>query len=144
MALRGTLALARTLKNRLAPTLVARRAFATPVVVGQVRHASIFHALSVAEQPNGKKRRTKRGPCACIRYVECQFETMYPAAQPTVKSGVWAKEHFSRPEGTPDGFKLRAAPAVSSLPAPEQDKSVEVFLETWEAGSAEPPHAHPG
>jgi len=33
---------------------------------------------------------------------------------------------------------------VSSLPATEQSKSVEVFLETWEAGSAEPPHAHPG
>mmetsp|Transcript_92455 Transcript_92455/g.135132 ORF Transcript_92455/g.135132 Transcript_92455/m.135132 type:complete len:176 (-) Transcript_92455:52-579(-) len=59
-------------------------------------------------------------------------------------SSVWNPMHFTRPEGTPEGFKLRAAPAVSSLPTADQSKSVEVFLETWEAGSAEPPHAHPG
>jgi hypothetical protein len=46
---RGTLTLARTIKTRLAPALVARRAFATPVVVGQVRHA-IFHKTG---QPQG-------------------------------------------------------------------------------------------
>jgi hypothetical protein len=51
---------------------------------------------------------------------------------------------FVHPDRTPTGFKMRASPAVSSLPAEDQPGKVDVFLETWEAGSAEPPHAHPG
>jgi len=51
---------------------------------------------------------------------------------------------FVNPDRTPTGFKMRASPAVSSLPAADQPGKVDVFLETWQAGSTEPPHAHPG
>lgn len=50
-------------------------------------------------------------------------------------SKVWG-HHFATP-GDPPGFSLRTA--VQASP-----DGVETMLEIWEAGSAEPPHAHPG
>lgn len=50
-------------------------------------------------------------------------------------SAIW-KNHVTAP-GTPDGFTVR-----TSYPA--NPDGVEVMLEQWEAGSAEPPHSHPG
>lgn len=49
-------------------------------------------------------------------------------------SAVWSN-HVAVP-GTPAGFTVR-----TTLPNPD---GVEVMLEQWEPGSAEPPHAHPG
>lgn len=40
-------------------------------------------------------------------------------------------------EGTPPGFTCRTT-------YPGNEDGVEVMLEKWEAGSAEPPHSHPG
>ncbi len=53
----------------------------------------------------------------------------------TGTSKVWG-HHFATP-GDPPGFSLRTA--VQASP-----DGVETMLEIWEAGSAEPPHAHPG
>lgn len=53
----------------------------------------------------------------------------------TGTSKVWG-HHFATP-GDPPGFSLRTA--VQANP-----DGVETMLEIWEAGSAEPPHAHPG
>ncbi len=39
--------------------------------------------------------------------------------------------------GTPEGFTLRTT-------FPGNPDGVEVMLERWEAGTAEPPHSHPG
>ncbi len=50
-------------------------------------------------------------------------------------SAVWSN-HVSVP-GTPVGFTLRTT-------VPGNPDGVEVMLEQWEAGSAEPPHSHPG
>ncbi len=50
-------------------------------------------------------------------------------------SGVW-KHHVTAPD-TPPGFTLRTT-------VPGNPNGVEVMLEQWEAGSAEPPHSHPG
>lgn len=50
-------------------------------------------------------------------------------------SAVW-KNHVSVP-GTPQGFTVRTT-------YPTNAQGVEVMLERWEAGSAEPPHSHPG
>lgn len=50
-------------------------------------------------------------------------------------SSVW--EHHVHPEGTPEGFTCRTT-------YPTNKDGAEVFLERWEAGSAEPPHSHPG
>jgi len=49
-------------------------------------------------------------------------------------SAVWSN-HVTVP-GTPAGFTVR-----TTLPNPD---GVEVMLEQWEPGSAEPPHSHPG
>jgi quercetin dioxygenase-like cupin family protein len=49
-------------------------------------------------------------------------------------SAVWS-HHVTVP-GTPAGFTVR-----TTLPNPD---GVEVMLEQWEPGSAEPPHSHPG
>lgn len=51
------------------------------------------------------------------------------------ESKVWS-EHFVAP-GSPAGFSLRTT-------VPGNPDGVEVMLERWEAGSAEPPHSHPG
>jgi len=50
-------------------------------------------------------------------------------------SKVW-ENHISVPD-TPDGFTLRTT-------YPTNPDGAEVMLERWEAGSAEPPHSHPG
>ena len=50
-------------------------------------------------------------------------------------SSVW-DNHVSVPD-TPEGFTVRTT-------FPANPDGVEVMLEQWEAGSAEPPHSHPG
>lgn len=50
-------------------------------------------------------------------------------------SAIW-KNHVSIPD-TPEGFTLRTT-------YPINENGAEVMLERWEAGSAEPPHSHPG
>ena len=50
-------------------------------------------------------------------------------------SAVW-DNHVSVPD-TPEGFTLRTT-------YPGNPEGVEVMLERWEAGTAEPPHSHPG
>ena len=50
-------------------------------------------------------------------------------------SKIWGN-HVSVPD-TPEGFTLRTAD-------PTNPDGAEVMLERWEAGSAEPPHSHPG
>ena len=50
-------------------------------------------------------------------------------------SAIW---HRHAPmQGGPDGFTLRTT-------FPNNPDGVEVMLERWEAGTSEPPHAHPG
>ncbi len=51
------------------------------------------------------------------------------------KSKVW-DNHVAVPD-TPEGFTLRTT-------YPNNPNGAEVMLERWEAGSAEPPHSHPG
>jgi quercetin dioxygenase-like cupin family protein len=50
-------------------------------------------------------------------------------------SAVW-ENHVSVPD-TPEGFTVRTT-------YPSNPDGVEVMLELWQAGSAEPPHSHPG
>ena len=50
-------------------------------------------------------------------------------------SKVW-DNHTSVPD-TPEGFTVRTT-------YPTNPNGAEVMLERWEAGSAEPPHSHPG
>lgn len=50
-------------------------------------------------------------------------------------SKIWLN-HVSVPD-TPEGFTLRTT-------YPSNPDGVEVMLEQWEAGTAEPPHSHPG
>jgi len=50
-------------------------------------------------------------------------------------STVW-ENHITIPD-TPAGFTVRTT-------YPTNSDGVEVMLERWEAGSAEPPHSHPG
>ena len=50
-------------------------------------------------------------------------------------SAIW-KDHILVPD-TPEGFTVRTA-------YPANLNGVEVMLEQWEAGTAEPPHSHPG
>jgi len=50
-------------------------------------------------------------------------------------SAVW-ENHISVPD-TPEGFTVRAT-------YPNNPDGAEVMLEKWDAGSAEPPHSHPG
>ena len=50
-------------------------------------------------------------------------------------SAIW-DHHVAIPD-TPEGFTLRST-------FPGNKEGVEVMLERWEAGSAEPPHSHPG
>ena len=51
------------------------------------------------------------------------------------ESAIW--RGFVRAPDTPEGFTLRTT-------APTNPDGVEVMLERWEAGTAEPPHSHPG
>lgn len=50
-------------------------------------------------------------------------------------SAIW-QNHVSVPD-TPQGFTVRTT-------YPTNPDGAEVMLERWEAGSAEPPHSHPG
>ncbi|MGB5259350.1 MAG: cupin domain-containing protein [Gammaproteobacteria bacterium] len=50
-------------------------------------------------------------------------------------SAVW-DNHVTVPD-TPEGFTVRTT-------VPTNPDGVEVMLEQWKAGSAEPPHSHPG
>lgn len=50
-------------------------------------------------------------------------------------SAVW-DNHITIPD-TPDGFTVRTT-------YPTNPDGAEVMLERWQAGSAEPPHSHPG
>lgn len=50
-------------------------------------------------------------------------------------SAVW-EDCIAVPD-TPEGFTVRTA-------CPANPEGVEVMLEQWEAGTAEPPHSHPG
>lgn len=50
-------------------------------------------------------------------------------------SAVW-QNHVTAPD-TPSGFTVRTT-------VPGNANGVEVMLERWQAGSAEPPHSHPG
>lgn len=50
-------------------------------------------------------------------------------------SAVW-ENHISVPD-TPEGFTVRTT-------YPTNPAGAEVMLERWHAGSAEPPHSHPG
>ena len=50
-------------------------------------------------------------------------------------SAIW-QHHVSVPD-TPAGFTVRTT-------FPGNPEGVEVMLERWQAGSAEPPHSHPG
>lgn len=50
-------------------------------------------------------------------------------------STIW-NHHIEVPD-TPNGFTVRTT-------YPGNPEGVEVMLEQWEAGSAEPPHSHPG
>lgn len=59
----------------------------------------------------------------------------HSALQTSATSAIW-KNHVSVPD-TPAGFTVRTT-------VPGNADGVEVMLEQWEAGSAEPPHAHPG
>ena len=51
------------------------------------------------------------------------------------ESAVW--ENHVRAPDTPEGFTVRTT-------YPQNPDGVEVMLERWEAGTAEPPHSHPG
>ena len=53
----------------------------------------------------------------------------------SLTSAVW-RNHVSVPD-TPPGFTVRTT-------VPGNPDGVEVMLERWDAGSAEPPHSHPG
>ena len=48
---------------------------------------------------------------------------------------IW--DHHVPLEGTPEGFTLRTS-------FPKNPDGVETMLERWQAGTAEPPHSHPG
>ncbi len=50
-------------------------------------------------------------------------------------SAIWMS-HVSVP-GAPEGFTVRTT-------YPTNQNGVEVMLERWKAGTAEPPHSHPG
>jgi quercetin dioxygenase-like cupin family protein len=50
-------------------------------------------------------------------------------------SSIW--QHHVTVPNTPEGFTLRTT-------FPANPDGVEVMLERWEAGTAEPPHSHPG
>lgn len=58
-----------------------------------------------------------------------------PTSVTSATSAVWGN-HVSVPD-TPAGFTVRTT-------CPTNPDGVEVMLEQWEAGSAEPPHSHPG
>src|SRR4051812_44431824 len=56
-------------------------------------------------------------------------------SQTSSTSAIWTG-HVPVPN-TPDGFTMRTT-------FPTNPDGVDVMLERWEAGTAEPPHSHPG
>ena len=62
-------------------------------------------------------------------------DTDKSAVMTSETSAVWS-HHVSVPD-TPAGFTVRTT-------YPTNPDGVEVMLEQWEAGTAEPPHSHPG
>ena len=58
-----------------------------------------------------------------------------PQEVTSATSDVWGN-HAPVP-GTPEGFTARTT-------YPTNPDGVEVMLERWQAGTAEPPHSHPG
>jgi quercetin dioxygenase-like cupin family protein len=62
-------------------------------------------------------------------------ETTEGAAMTSETSAIW-RDHVPV-DGTPKGFTVRTT-------HPGNPDGVEVMLERWEAGTEEPPHAHPG
>jgi len=62
--------------------------------------------------------------------------TMSKGAAAAADTGSIWKHHIGVPD-TPAGFTVRTT-------YPGNPDGVEVMLERWEAGSAEPPHSHPG
>ena len=65
------------------------------------------------------------------------------AATAHASSAVWSEPgSYSHPEGTPAGFTLRTP--VSNGGNNTNPTGVDVMMEKWDAGSAEPPHSHPG
>jgi len=65
----------------------------------------------------------------------CFFYQIKEQKMNSDSSAIW-KNHITVPE-TPAGFTLRTT-------CPTNPDGVEVMLEQWEAGSAEPAHSHPG
>lgn len=57
------------------------------------------------------------------------------SVSPSEQSAIW--QGFVTVPNTPAGFTLRTT-------YPQNPEGVEVMLERWEAGTAEPPHSHPG
>jgi len=57
------------------------------------------------------------------------------SADTSPRTAIW-ENHVPVP-GTPEGFTVRTT-------HPGNPDGVEVMLERWEAGTAEPPHSHPG
>jgi quercetin dioxygenase-like cupin family protein len=64
-----------------------------------------------------------------------QDNTATASEATSASSAVWDK-HVTVPD-TPAGFTVRTT-------YPNNPDGAEVMLERWEAGSAEPPHSHPG
>ena len=58
-----------------------------------------------------------------------------PPGSTAATSAVW--QHHEPVPGTPAGFTCRTT-------YPTNPNGAEVMLEQWEAGTAEPPHSHPG
>src|SRR6185436_14739466 len=86
--------------------------------------------------------RTHRRCVGCDRFrfgrrvPSCDIRAMAnDNEQTSATSAVWTN-HVTVPE-TPKGFTVRTT-------VPANANGVEVMLEQWEAGSAEPPHSHPG
>lgn len=52
-----------------------------------------------------------------------------------IKTSIW--QHHAPVPNTPAGFTMRST-------FPQDPNGVTVMLEQWKAGTAEPPHSHPG
>ena len=61
--------------------------------------------------------------------------SQFEASDPANTSAVW-RDHVTV-AGMPEGFRVRTS-------FPGNPDGVEVMLERWDAGTSEPPHAHPG
>ncbi len=64
------------------------------------------------------------------------MSSKHPAQEINSESSAIWQNHVTVPD-TPEGFTVRTT-------VPGNADGVEVMLERWQAGSAEPPHSHPG